>query len=409
MLARAKRIMQLSEFHAQLCQANPKHEDYAQRTVDTLLRGALRLQASDVHVQPTPEGHLIRVRLDGVLQKVGEIPRGEQTDIAARLKVLAGLLTYRTDIPQEGRVRDKIDHQEIRISSFPSLHGERVVVRILWHQQSLSNLSDLGLPENIATDLERLLQQSSGMILIAGPSGSGKSTTAYACLRHIVQASNSGRSVVTLEDPIETEIAEISQSQIHVASGFDFATGLRSLMRQDPEVIFVGEIRDPATAETAMQASMTGQLVLSTFHSGSAAEAIRRLIDMGVPPYMIQSSLLGVLHLRLVRKLCDCAEGCGNHERLGFYSMGMKKPKGCQACQMTGYQGRTLLAEWLCPGEHHINNVALQAASASYIESYAVQFGMQTRWDQAEQLLTAGTTSPAEIRRVLGFQREEES
>ncbi len=395
--------MQLPDLHERLLSHNPSAESYAEKVVDTLLDGAMALQASDVHLQPNAKGFLVKVRIDGVLQRLGDIPHGEKTDIAARLKIMAGLLTYRTDIPQEGRVGEMSFGQEVRVSTFPSLHGERVVIRILWQQVELQQLGDLQLPPAIATDLTALLRESSGMILIAGPAGSGKSTTAYACLRHINAQDEGARSIVTLEDPIESEIPGISQSNIRPNAGFDFATGLRSLMRQDPEVILVGEIRDPETAETAMQASLTGQLVLSTFHSGSAAEGVRRLIDMGIPPYMIQSGLLGVLHQRLVRKLCHCASPCDNDNRFGFHILGMKQPQGCPDCRGTGYLGRTLLAEWLVPHKHRLAKLALDSATSANIESWAVRAGMLTRWPQAEQLLASGITSPAEIRRVLGF------
>ncbi|MEW4565174.1 GspE/PulE family protein [Bremerella sp. JC770] len=395
--------MQLTELHQQLLSHDQKADAYAEGIVAALLKGALALRASDIHIQPTPTGHQIKIRIDGVLQTLGDIPRGEKTDATARLKILAGLLTYRTDIPQEGRVSDLTFGQEIRVSTFPALHGERVVIRILWQQDELHQLSDLGLPKHIADDLAELLKESSGMILVAGPAGSGKSTTAYACLRHIAAGEHGGRSIVTLEDPIESEIPGISQSHIRPSAGFDFATGLRSLMRQDPEVILVGEIRDPITVETAMQASLTGQLVLSTFHSGSASEAIRRLIDMGIPTYMIQSGLLGVLHQRLVRTLCTCAVPCQDDQRMGFALDGMKQPGGCEKCRGIGYLGRTLLAEWLVPHKHRIAKLELEAATSATIEAWAVEAGMPTRWVQAEAMLSAGITSPAEVRRVLGF------
>lgn len=395
--------MQLSELHQRLLSHDVSAETYAEKIVDTLLDGAVKLQASDVHLQPTAEGFLVKVRIDGVLQRLGMVKHGQKTDIAARLKIMAGLLTYRTDIPQEGRVGEMSFGQEVRVSTFPALHGERVVIRILWQQVELQQLGDLRLPPVISHDLIGLLRESSGMILVAGPAGSGKSTTAYACLRHINAQGEGARSIVTLEDPIESEIPGISQSNIRPNTTFDFAAGLRSLMRQDPEVILVGEIRDPETAETAMQASLTGQLVLSTFHSGSAAESVRRLIDMGIPPYMIQSGLLGVLHQRLVRKLCHCAVACDNDNRFGFQILGMKQPAGCPDCRGTGYLGRTLLAEWLVPHKHRLAKLALDAATSAQIEDWAVRAGMQTRWPQAEELLSSGVTSPAEIRRVLGF------
>jgi len=397
--------MQLEQLYKQLSQFDPKQDHYAESVVDALLNSAIELQASDVHLQPSASGYEAKFRIDGVLQRVGEIQQGEKTDIAARLKVLASLLTYRTDIPQEGRITNSPYPQEIRVSSFPALHGERVVLRILWQQQALTTLDDLGLPQAISEDLRRLLAESSGMILITGPSGSGKSTTAYASLRHIVQLDQGGRSIVSLEDPIESEVAGVAQSPIRAASGFDFPTALRSLMRQDPEVILVGEIRDPVTAETALQASLTGQLVLSTFHSGHAAEAIRRLADMGIFPYMIQSGLLGVLHQRLVRKLCHCAASTPADRTLGFELPGLKSPAGCEDCQQTGYRGRILLCEWLVPDQIQLSELDIESATAQQIERFAIQQGMPTRWDYSEQLLSSGITSPQEIRRVLGFRK----
>ncbi|MEW4455414.1 GspE/PulE family protein [Bremerella sp. JC817] len=395
--------MQLSELHQQLLRHDRTKDTYAEGVVETLLAGAIQLEASDVHLQPTAQGFDVKLRIDGVLQTVGNLPRGEKTDTSARLKIMAGLLTYRTDIPQEGRVSELSHGHEVRVSTFPALHGERVVIRILWQKETLHHLEDLGLDTATTSELASLLQESSGMILIAGPAGSGKSTTAYACLRHIDSLEDGGRSIVTLEDPIETEIPGISQSHIRPSAGFDFATGLRSLMRQDPEVILVGEMRDPVTVETAMQASLTGQLVVSTFHSGSAAEAIRRLIDMNIPTYMIQSALLGVLHQRLVRKLCDCAVACEEPQRYGFRLEGMRQPVGCEKCRGTGYLGRTLLGEWLVPHKHRLAQAELESATTAMIEAWAHEAGMASRWEQAEAMLAAGITSPAEIRRVLGF------
>ena len=248
---------------------DPADGQYAMQFVELLLDSARSLDASDIHLQPTPAGLELRLRIDGVLQALGVFPAGVAANVIARIKVLADLLTYRTDVPQEGRIRSATP-VEMRVSTFPTLYGEKAVVRLFAGGRFL-RIDDLGLPVEIASALRRLLAETSGAILITGPAGSGKTTTAYACLRELVASSESGRSIATLEDPIETAIAGVAQSQVNAAAGFDLATGLRSLMRQDPEVIMVGEIRDRATAEIAFQAALTGQLVLSTFHAPSAA------------------------------------------------------------------------------------------------------------------------------------------
>jgi len=299
---------------------------YATQFVEALLSAARDSGASDVHVHPTPQGLLVKWRIDGVLQPVGEFSRGKAADVVARLKVLAELLTYRSDVPQEGRIRrsgdgaterqrdgEKANDQrgdnsvEMRVSTFPTLHGERAVVRLFASQERFLYLADLGLPEEIESSLARLLNETSGAMLLTGPAGSGKTTTAYACLREVVRSSHGQRSVVTLEDPIEMALSGASQSQVQPSAGFTLATGLRSLMRQDPEVILVGEIRDTETVEAVFQAALTGHLVISTFHAGSAAGAISRLLDMGIEPYLLTSGLRAVLHQRLLRRLCECA------------------------------------------------------------------------------------------------------
>lgn len=395
--------MPLADLADQLARLDASSAMYAQEVAGLVLNLAIELDASDLHIQPTATHYVVRARLDGVLHAVAEIPRGEKTDLVARLKVLSGLLTYRTDLPQEGRIQEPPVGYELRVSTFPVLHGERVVVRLFRHETHYHTPDQLGLPETVLAGLVENLQETSGLILITGPAGSGKSTTSYACLRHLAAETAGARSIVTLEDPIEIEIPGISQSQIHPPSGFDFPTGLRSLLRQDPEVILVGEIRDRTTAEIAMQASLTGQLVLSTFHAGSAAEAISRLIEMEIPPYVVSSGLLAVLHQRLVRKLCDCATPCVDKQGLGFDLAGLKAPAGCERCQNTGYRGRIPLVEYLVPAQHGLNLAQLQATDSRSIQEQAARHGMTNRWTTARQLLESGQTSPAEIRRVLGF------
>lgn len=379
---------------------------YATEFVELLLAGARQAAVSDLHLQP--EGRLldVRWRKDGVLQPVGRFSRGEASDIISRLKVLADLLTYRTDVPQEGRIRDQANGVEMRVSTFPTLYGERAVVRLFAADRTFERLGDLGYPEQVEQSLRFMLAETSGLLLITGPAGSGKTTTCYAMLREL-SAKDGGRSIVSLEDPIESAIPGVAQCQVHAASGFDLATGLRSLMRQDPEVLMVGEIRDRETAQTAFQASLTGHLVLSTFHAGSAAEAVSRLVDMGVEPYLLRSGILAILGQRLVRRLCDCATpidpGARPDELLGLAVAGARAAAGCNLCHHTGYRGRMLICEMLVARGKPIGKEILERSDAQELERAAIAQGMVTRWERALAAVEAGLTSPMEIRRVLGF------
>jgi type II secretory ATPase GspE/PulE/Tfp pilus assembly ATPase PilB-like protein len=342
--------------------------------------------------------------MDGVLLPLGRFPRGKTADVVTRLKVLAELLTYRSDVPQEGRIRGTDQEVEMRVSTFPTLHGERAVVRVFASEGRFLYLDDLGLPDDIQQRMGRLLCETSGAILITGPAGSGKSTTAYAALRELARASAGERSLVSLEDPIEVVVDGVAQSQIAAAAGFDFATGLRSLMRQDPEVIMVGEIRDRTTAETAFQAALTGHLVMTTFHAGSAAGAISRLSDMGIEPYLLRSGILAILSQRLVRRLCECSRaGVDPVDALGLDVSRFRLTGGCEQCQGTGYRGRMVLAEMLHAEPTELGRAILVRSDASHLEQLAIQAGMVTRWTRAIEAVQEGLTSPQEVRRVLGF------
>jgi type II secretory ATPase GspE/PulE/Tfp pilus assembly ATPase PilB-like protein len=378
--------------------------NYAIRFVDVLLDAACLSHASDIHVQPTPRGLEIRWRLDGVLQTLGVFPRGESTDVVARLKVLAELLTYRTDVPQEGRLRERHSNVEIRVSTFPTLHGERAVIRLFAAQGRFVYLDDLQLPGDLTSDLRRALAETSGAIVICGPAGSGKTTTAYACLREIVRGSEGGMSIVSLEDPIEVAVDGVAQSQVNPAAGFDHAAGLRSLMRQDPEVILVGEIRDRETAGAALQAALTGHLVLTTFHSGSAAGAIGRLLDMDIEPFQLRNGIAAVLCQRLVRRLCTCSQPTSDDsEKLQLPVKQAQRAVGCENCLRTGYAGRLLLAEFLPVQQPDIAHAILAGSDIRQLSAAAAATGMIDFTRRAVQAVEAGLTSPTEIRRVLGF------
>jgi type II secretory ATPase GspE/PulE/Tfp pilus assembly ATPase PilB-like protein len=388
----------------QLAALDPARASYAAEFVEQLLAAARSAGASDVHLQPTGEALEVRLRLDGVLQTLGRFSPGEASSVVARLKVLAELLTYRTDTPQEGRIRVEGAEVEMRVSTFPTLHGERAVVRLFAAPGTFLFLEDLGLPAEISSALKRLTGETSGAIVLAGPAGSGKTTTAYACLREVVRSSGAGRSVVSLEDPIEAAVPGVAQAQVNRSAEFTLATGLRSLMRQDPEVILVGEIRDRPTAEGVFQAALTGHLVVTTFHAGSAAGAVSRLSDMGIEPYLLRSGVLAIVCQRLVRRLCDCSRLSQDEaDQLGLPVATCRVPGGCQACRGIGYRGRLALAEMLTAQPTALGRAILSRDDAAHLEELAVQAGMTTLWERAVAAVEAGQTSPAEIRRIFGF------
>jgi general secretion pathway protein E len=391
-------------FRQKLSALDPRSPRHVVELVDLALAEARIAGASDIHLQPTPDGLDMRWRVDGVLQQVGKLPLAVAPNVVARLKVMAELLTYKTDTPQEGRVRGTTGEGELRVSTFPTLHGEKAVVRLFAATGRFLRIADLGLPDEVGSTLTRLLAETSGAVVLSGPAGSGKTTTIYACLRELVESTGGRRSLVTLEDPIEGAVAGVSQSQVNLAAGFDLPTGLRSLLRQDPEVIVIGEVRDRTTAEIAFQASLTGHLVLTTFHAGSAAGAVGRLADMGIEPYLIRSGILAVVSQRLARTLCDCAEWSDEERgRLGLAVERYREAKGCDACRGVGYRGRMVLAELLVPEELGIGQAILDRADIRKLESLALDAGMIGRWDRARLAVAEGRTSPAEIRRVLGF------
>lgn len=390
-----------------LSQLPPK---FVSEWVDQLLSAAVESQVSDVHLTPTETALQVHWRDNGILAPVISMPKLLAPNIIARLKVLSELLTYQSEVPQEGRLRWSAAAVEIRFSTFPTIYGERGVLRLFIGSRQFRYLQDLGLPSDLMTTVPRLLQETAGVMLLTGPAGSGKTTTAYAALRELQSAEGDGKSLLTIEDPVEAVLPGVTQSQVNRGAGFDYAVGLRSLMRQDPDVVLVGEIRDRETAETVFQAGLTGHLVLSTFHAGSASDALSRLSEMGIEPYLLRSGLLGILCQRLVRRLCDCARWSDQEtDRLGLPVEKTRLETGCAECRQTGYRGRMLLAELLSPQHPALSRALLQRAPAHELHQRAAEAGMISLGERSITAIHQGATSAREIRRVLGFRPWESS
>ncbi len=387
---------------------DPKSEKFAVDVVQLLLDHARESRASDLHLVPNAKKQLdVLCRIDGLLHPVACI-ESAAPNIVSRLKVLAELLTYRTDLPQEGRIRNTGTGAEtpveMRVSTFPTVHGEKAVVRLFAGSSRFLKLDDLRFPEDVLSQCIEWLAQPQGVLLVSGPAGAGKTTTLYAALRQIQLQSLTPRSLCSLEDPIESLVPGVAQSQIQPHAGFTYEVGLKSLLRQDPEVLMVGEIRDKVTAEIVFQASLTGHQVLTTFHAGRAAEACGRLLDMGIEPYIIKSGLLGVLGQRLVRTLCSChRESTDPADLLGWPVQRAGVAVGCPECGMTGYKGRMPLVEALTPRHGTIGSALLRRADVHEIDQAAIAAGMVPLQQRAAQAIEAGLTTVQEAIRVLGI------
>jgi type II secretory ATPase GspE/PulE/Tfp pilus assembly ATPase PilB-like protein len=362
--------------------------------VEDLLSRASAAEASDIHFERLGGQMLVRFRLDGVLKTVETVPGAIAENVVARLKVLAGLLTYRNDIPQEGRLEHRQGDDRIldrRLAVFPTIDGQRAVVRLFRQESALEELDSLGfLPQDLA-DLKSFAAQPQGLLLLTGPAGSGKSTTLGAILRHILRLTP-GRSILTLEDPVERRLEGIPQVQISAHGGMTFPTALRSLLRQDPEVLMIGEIRDAETAGIVVEAALSGHLLMSTMHSGSPAGGLLRLMEMGLEPYQITASLSAVVSQRLVRMLCG---------RCRRQDAGAWKAVGCPHCLGTGFKGRRLVAE-MVRMDGALRQAVLAKADLSQLEGILRQEGHQGLRGRSQPLADEGVTTSDELDKVCG-------
>jgi len=376
------------------------------RLVNHLFARALDLNASDIHFEPN-ESHLdVRCRVDGIMTRIERLPVRIHTAVASRLKLMAKLDIGEKRLPQDGRIDYQIGSKQLdmRVSTLPGVHGESVVLRILDRSDTTVDRAQLGMPASVLQNYQGVISQPHGMILITGPTGSGKTTTLYATLEKI----NSERQkIITVEDPVEYQLDGITQIQANASIGLSFAAGLRSIVRQDPDVLMVGEIRDHETAEIAIESALTGHLVFSTLHTNDAAGAVTRLQDMGVEGYLISSSLLAIQAQRLVRRICtDCAETKPlSEDEATVLEISVqdcpeiRRGKGCERCGQTGYRGRVGLYELLMMSDAIRHHVA-SGADANIIRDQAIKEGMRTLREDAIDKLNAGLTTPEEVVRV---------
>ena len=377
------------------------------RLVNSVLFQAVRQRASDIHFESFERGLVVRYRIDGVLYPILTPPKHLQSSIIARLKIMAGLNIAEKRLPQDGRfaIRTAGKDVDLRVSVLPTSHGERVVLRLLEKENRLLNLSEMGFaPERLHT-IQQLIHLTHGILLVTGPTGSGKTTTLYAALSEI---NAPDKNIITVEDPVEYQLLGIGQMQVNPKINLTFAAGLRSILRQDPDVIMIGEIRDRETAEIAIHASLTGHLVFSTLHTNDAASAATRLIDMGIEPFLVASSVVAVLAQRLIRKVCPTCKKAYQPDdeeliRLGIVP-GKHKPTfyrgmGCPACSQTGYRGRTGIHE-LMVFDDEIRRLIGGKADSTSIKQAAVAKGMVVLKDEAAEKIFTGVTTTEEVLRM---------
>ncbi|OGQ45951.1 MAG: type II secretion system protein GspE [Deltaproteobacteria bacterium RIFCSPLOWO2_02_FULL_46_8] len=379
------------------------------RLVNSLMFRAVKQKASDIHVEPFEKELVIRFRIDGVLYDIMNPPKRAQNAIISRIKIMAGLNIAEKRLPQDGRIRIKIAGKDIdiRVSTIPTAFGESVVMRLLDKSAVLLDLNSLGLQGRTLEWMNDLITRSHGIILVTGPTGSGKTTTLYAALSKI---NSKDIKIITIEDPVEYQIAGINQVQVNPKIDLTFAAGLRAFLRQDPDVIMVGEVRDRETAEIAIQASLTGHLVISTLHTNDAPSTVTRLIDMGVEPFLVSSSIIGVIAQRLVRTVChDCAKKYTPTEeelsRIGLRLEDLKGRQlyhavGCPNCLETGYTGRLAIYEFMLMDDR-VRAEVMKGSDASTIRKVAVEEGMTTLMGDAANKVLQGTTTIEEVLRVI--------
>ncbi|MBY0237796.1 MAG: type II secretion system ATPase GspE [Burkholderiaceae bacterium] len=360
------------------------------RMINALLTQALREGASDIHIEPFEQTSVVRFRIDGALRDIVRPRKAIHGSLISRIKIMAQLDIAEKRLPQDGRITLRVGGKpvDVRVSTLPTGHGERAVLRLLDKEAGRLDLNHLGMSGDMLPQFDKLINQPHGIVLVTGPTGSGKTTTLYAALSMLNATTT---NIMTVEDPVEYDLHGVGQTQVNAKIDMTFAKALRAILRQDPDVIMIGEIRDLETAQIAVQASLTGHLVLATLHTNDASAAVTRLLDMGIEPFLLSSSLLGVLAQRLVRKLCVECKRVDAH--------GEWHPVGCEACGNTGYHGRVGIYE-LLQTTPQINAQIHERASEAAIRAAAQADGMVTMREDGERWLAAGVTTRAELLRV---------
>ena len=402
-----EKSIQVVDENAENTDLDSGEEDEASiiRFVNQVLKDAIELRASDIHLEPFEDEFKIRYRIDGDLQDTAVPPQLKQFQpaIVSRIKILSHLNIAEKRLPQDGRIKVRIEQAEvdIRVSIIPMLHGEAVVMRLLRQNSTLRGLAEIGMAQREYEHFKHVLSLPHGIILVTGPTGSGKTSTLYTALNEINDAV---RKIITVEDPVEYQLKGVNQIQVNEKSGLTFARGLRSILRHDPDVILIGEIRDAETAQIAVQASLTGHLVFSTLHTNDAPGALTRLVDMGVEPYLVASSLEAVLAQRLVRVLCKHCKESDNSMRAQSFKTKLGIPVeniiyksvGCRECRNTGFFGRHAIFEWMDTDEE-IRQLILNSASTDQIRAAARKAGMRTLAEDGWRLVAAGVTTVEEV------------
>ncbi len=373
------------------------------KLVNLIIMQAVKERASDIHIEPEGDDLKVRFRVDGILQEMFSPPKHLEMALLSRIKILARIDIAEKRRPQDGRFNIRVENREIdmRVSTFPTIYGENIVIRILDKGAVLLGLDKLGFAKKMQKEFESLIKHPHGIILVTGPTGSGKTTTLYSALSVI---DTEEKNIITVEDPVEYHLGRIRQSQINPKAGLTFASGLRSILRQDPDIIMVGEVRDKETAEISVQAALTGHLVFSTLHTNDASGALARLLDMGMEPFLISSSVIGILAQRLVRKVCEkCKESYkpSGEDLKGFRVKTAKlfRGKGCKHCKNTGYRGRIGLFELLVVNEE-IRKLIVSRASSDVIKKAAIGTGMKTLSDDGLDKALKGITTVDEVVKV---------
>lgn len=377
------------------------------KLVDEIFNTAIKNKASDIHIEPVADGVRVRLRIDGLLQVYKKISLDKHSEIISRIKVISGIDIAEKRIPQDGRLDYEYENRliDFRISTLPTIRGEKIVIRILDKAQNLLNVDELDFSADNLTVFKRLYSSANGIVLVTGPTGSGKSTTLYAALNSI---NTEDKNIITIEDPVEYKLEGINQVAVNVKAGLTFAKGLRSIVRQDPNIIMIGEIRDRETAEIAVQSALTGHLVFSTLHTNSAVGAVTRLLDMGVQPFLLANTIRGIVAQRLVRRICpECRQSYMPDEMEQEFlqidkNISLYKGCGCEHCNFTGYKGRLAIQE-VVPFDDEFAKMIFKWQGESELEKRIRERGLKTMFLDGREKIMQGLTTTEELLKAVYF------